>query len=153
MPTEAKDGPVVATLAFGRHLLQERELRGLSREEVSRLTKLAPGVIDALESGEPERMPPRAYLVGYLRSYAAAVGLDPDEVVLRWQEVAGPVQEPPPKRRSRGGKKIALVVLVIVTALAALALLTIPRLAGNSRSTSGDSGSTQQETAPNAPRP
>ncbi len=78
--------------AFGRWLLQERELRGLSRQEVARLTRLAPGVIEALESGEAARMPAPAYLRGYLRGYAAVLGLDADEVVLRWQEADGPDQ-------------------------------------------------------------
>ncbi len=59
--------------AFGRWLLQERELRGLPRDEVARLTKLGPAIIEALESGDPGRMPPRAYVFGYLRAYAAAV--------------------------------------------------------------------------------
>lgn len=77
--------------AFGRWLARERELRGLTRDEVVRVMKLAPGVVEALESGEESRMPPRAYAVGYLRSYAAAVGLDADEVVLRFEEASGPV--------------------------------------------------------------
>jgi cytoskeletal protein RodZ len=77
--------------SFGRWLARERELRGLARDEVARTTKLAPGVVEALESGEAARMPPRAYVVGYLRSYAGAVGLDADEVVLRYEEAAGTV--------------------------------------------------------------
>jgi transcriptional regulator with XRE-family HTH domain len=76
--------------AFGKRLHQERELRGLPRQEVARLTKLAPAVIEALESGDASRMPPRAYVIGYLRSYAGAVGLDADDLVLRWQEADGP---------------------------------------------------------------
>ncbi len=74
--------------AFGRWLARERELRGLARDEVTRATKLAAGVVEALESGEEGRMPPRAYVVGYLRAYAAAVGLDADEVVLRFEEAS-----------------------------------------------------------------
>jgi transcriptional regulator with XRE-family HTH domain len=61
--------------AFGRWLVRERELRGLRRDEVARATKLAPGVVEALESGEQARIPPHAYVVGYLRAYAQAVGL------------------------------------------------------------------------------
>ena len=87
--------------AFGRWLVRERELRGLGREEVTRATKLAPGVVDALESGEEARIPPRAYVVGYLRAYAQAVGLDPDEVVLRFEEAAGPAGAPAPAKRHR----------------------------------------------------
>jgi cytoskeletal protein RodZ len=83
---------------FGRWLARERELRGLSRDEVGRATKLAPGVVEALESGDEARMPPRAYVLGYLRAYAAAVGLDADEVVLRYEEAAGPA----PARAGKG---------------------------------------------------
>lgn len=101
--------------AFGRWLVRERELRGLGRDEVSRTTKLAPGVVEALESGEEGRIPPRAYVVGYLRAYAQAVGLDPDEVVLRFEEAAGPVGAPAPGRRRRLSLRD---VLLVVAALA-----------------------------------
>ena len=72
---------------------------GCRAEDVARVTRLAPAVIDAIEAGDPERMPPRGYLVGYLRSYAGAVGLDADDVVLRYQEAAG--AEDPSRRRAR----------------------------------------------------
>jgi cytoskeletal protein RodZ len=114
-----------AVAAFGRHLLRERELRGLAREEVARRTKLAPAVVEALESGDAERMPPRAYLLGYLRSYAAAVGLDPDEVVLRWQESEGgaaPAAAAPRRRRATW-----LVAAAALALLAAALLLFLGR--------------------------
>jgi cytoskeletal protein RodZ len=107
--------------AFGRWLARERELRGLGRDEVTRATRLAPGVVDALESGERQRLPPRAYAVGYLRSYATAVGLDADEVVLRWEEaLAGlPPEGAAAGPRRRGPRMLALAL--VVAALAALA--------------------------------
>ncbi len=111
----AEDG----ILAFGRWLARERELRGLGRDEVTRSTKLAPGTVEALESGEEARMPPRAYVVGYLRSYAAAVGLDADDVVLRYEEAAGPGAEP---RGRRGRAPDARVLLAVLAAVAAVAL-------------------------------
>jgi cytoskeletal protein RodZ len=103
---------------FGRWLRQERELRGLSLEEVARLTRLTAGVVDGLESGEPSRMPPHGYIYGYLRAYAAAVGLDADDVVLRWQEVEA--TEPATPRKQKGtdwrpvlvGVAVALAVAV-----------------------------------------
>jgi cytoskeletal protein RodZ len=94
-PETAPDPRPEAVRAFGRHLLRERDLRGLSAEDVARVTRLALTVIEAIEAGDPERMPPRGYLVGYLRSYAGAVGLDADDVVLRYQEAVG-VEEPEP---------------------------------------------------------
>jgi cytoskeletal protein RodZ len=127
----AEDDNGARVAGFGRYLLQERELRGLSRKEVSHLTKLAPMVIDALESGEAQRMPARAYLLGYLRAYAGAVGLDPDQVVLRWQEVAAVEKPEPPGRSPPGRWRLVLVAALAVLILAAIvvALILGPRLA------------------------
>ena len=105
--------------AFGRWLARERELRGLSLDEVARATKLTPAVVEALESGEEPRMPPRAYVVGYLRSYAAAVGLGADEVVLRYEEAAAAVE---PDARASGGAQRAPVTAWIVAAAVAVAV-------------------------------
>ncbi|MEI7706150.1 MAG: helix-turn-helix transcriptional regulator [Deltaproteobacteria bacterium] len=131
----AADPRLEAVRAFGRYLLRERELRGLSHEDVVRVTRLAAGVVEAIESGEPERMPPRGYLVGYLRSYAGAVGLDPDDVVLRFQEAAG-IEEPeaaPGAARASAralashsptGRRwiaIGVAVVLVVAAIAAVA--------------------------------
>jgi len=102
-----------ALLAFGRWLKQERELRDLEREDLAAATRLGLGVIEALESGDEARMPPRAYVVGYLRSYAAAAGLDADELVLRWQEAAGP--EPVEARRPRARRWLPLLAVALVT--------------------------------------
>lgn len=120
--------------AFGRWLLRERELRGLGREEVARATKLAPAVIEALESGDSTRMPPRAYVVGYLRSYAAAVGLDPDQAVLRWQELEGASGlEAPARARPRRGSAVLLAVLLAALVAALVALATVLGAAPGSR--------------------
>jgi cytoskeletal protein RodZ len=108
----------VAVAAFGRWLLQERELRGLGRDEVGRLTKLGPGLIEALESGEAQRMPPKAYVCGYLRAYAGAVGLDADDVVLRWQEVVGPEDDRrTPARRAAPVKALVAAAVALAVAL------------------------------------
>jgi cytoskeletal protein RodZ len=101
-----------ALLAFGRWLKQERELRDLEREDLAAATRLGLGVIEALESGDEARMPPRAYVIGYLRSYAGAAGLDADELVLRWQEAAGP--EPEEARRPRARRWLPLLVAALV---------------------------------------
>lgn len=110
--------------AFSRWLKQERELRDLSPEEIAAATKLTPAVIEALESGDEARMPPRAYVVGYLRSYAAAAGLDADDVVLRWQEAAGDAPEPAARaRRKLLPVLVAAALLGVVAAMIVGALL------------------------------
>ncbi len=108
--------------AFGRWLVRERELRSMGRDAVVRATKLAPAVVEALESGEAARIPPRAYVVGYLRSYAAAVGLDADEVVLRFEEAAeaaGPAAAPAAARRAGTPVGIAVAVALAAAVVAA----------------------------------
>lgn len=105
--------------AFGRWLARERELRGLSRDEVTRATRLAPGTVEALESGEEGRMPPRAYAVGYLRTYAAAVGLDADDVVLRYEEAVGATPSPSRSPVVAGRTGLALIVAAAAAAAAA----------------------------------
>ncbi len=126
--TEAAPDPEVdpraeAVRSFGRYLLRERELRGLSLEDVVRVTRLTTAVIESIESGDPVRMPPRGYLVGYLRSYAGAVGLDPDDVVLRFQEAAGledpePATPRPPAPSSGPRRRLLLVVVGVALAVA-----------------------------------
>jgi cytoskeletal protein RodZ len=127
-----------AMRGFGRYLLRERELRGLSPEDVARVTRLAPAVIEAIESGDPERMPPRGYLVAYLRSYSAAVGLGADEVVLRFQEAAG-VEEPEVAPVGRPRSPLAPARRWMVVA-AVVALLVAAAVAVGFRRSGGDPG-------------
>jgi cytoskeletal protein RodZ len=114
--------------AFSRWLKQERELRDLSPEEIAAATKLTSAVIEALESGDEARMPPRAYVVGYLRSYAAAAGLDADDVVLRWQEAAGDAPEPAARERRK-----LLPVLVAAALLGVVAAMIVGALLKQAR--------------------
>ncbi len=100
---------------FGRWLERERELRGLTRDEVTRATRLAPGVVEALEGGDRARLPPRAYAVGYLRAVAAAEALDADEVVLRWEEAIADTPAP----GARPATPVRWLVLGAVALLAA----------------------------------
>lgn len=116
--SDPTDGTGEKLAAFGRWLARERELRGLGRDEVVRVMKLAPGTVEALESGDEGRMPPRAYALGYLRAYAAAVGLDADEVVLRYEEAVGP-RGPAAGRRSPGVPPRIVAAVVVGGAVAA----------------------------------
>jgi cytoskeletal protein RodZ len=110
--------------AFGRHLVQERELRGLTRDDVVRATRLPASAVEALESGDAERTPHRAYVVVYLRGYAAAVGLDPDEIVLRYEEALGPrLDEPAPRPRRHAA--VGAMLLLGAAALAAITWWTL----------------------------
>lgn len=74
-------------VGFGRYLQVQRELRGLSIDDVARQTKIPPTLVGALESGQAERFPERVFVLNYIRSYATAVGLAPDDAVNRFHEI------------------------------------------------------------------
>ncbi len=113
---------------FGRFLTQQRELRGLSRDEVARATKIPPTLIAALESGQVERLPARIFVLNYIRAYAQVIGMEPEEAVLRYEEMDKTVpSEPPPAalehaRRTRAWVGLALTLLALALAVAGVLL-------------------------------
>lgn len=74
-------------LDFGHYLQVQRELRGLSLDDIARQTKIPPTLLGALESGQAERFPERIFVLNYIRSYAGAVGLSPDDALNRFHEI------------------------------------------------------------------
>lgn len=105
---------------FGKYLTQQRELRGMSREDISRVTKIPPSLIIALEEGQVERLPARIFVVNYVRAYAHVIGLAPDEAVLRYEEVDKATPAPSPAVLEKERRKRAWVGLTVVLFVAAL---------------------------------
>lgn len=106
---------------FGRFLTQQRELRGLSRDEVAQATKIPPTLIAALESGQVERLPARIFVLNYIRAYAQVIGMEPEEAVLRYEEMDKTVpSEPPPAALEHARRTRAWVGLALTLVLAAL---------------------------------
>ena len=87
---------------FGKYLVQQRELRGLSRDEVARSTKIPLAMIAALESGRVDQLPGRVFILNYIRAYAQVIGVEPDEAILRFEELDTTMKtEPPPAALER----------------------------------------------------
>ncbi|HET9449371.1 MAG TPA: helix-turn-helix transcriptional regulator [Aggregicoccus sp.] len=111
---------------FGRFLTQQRELRGLSRDEVARATKIPPTLIAALESGQVERLPARIFVLNYIRAYAQVIGMEPEEAVLRYEEMDKTVpSEPPPAALERARRNRAWVGLVLTLVAVAIAVAAV----------------------------
>jgi cytoskeletal protein RodZ len=94
--------------SFGRWLRRSRELRGLTLEEVVEETRLAPRIVAALEVDDTSSMPDRTYALGVARTVAHAVGLDPEDAALRYEEwllSQPPGTLPPPPVEQTGGEK------------------------------------------------
>lgn len=123
-------------VGFGRWLRLQRELRGVSRDEVVQKTKISPTLVEALEEGQAERLPERIFLLNYLRSYAAAVGLSPDDTVGRFEEIPeAPKAEAfdpaalEQDRRTRASSTMWLTIAAAVLVAAALGLNAMYELA------------------------
>ena len=68
----------------GAELGQARRARGLSLEELSARTKISVDNLEALEDNRLDELPPPLYVRGFLRTYAAEVHLDPNDVAERY---------------------------------------------------------------------
>lgn len=56
-------------------------------EDVSYATKIGVAYLRAIEEDRYEILPAEVFAVGFLRQYATSVGLDPDDIVLRYRVV------------------------------------------------------------------
>jgi transcriptional regulator with XRE-family HTH domain len=69
---------------FGVDLRQARERRGLTLHQVADQTKVSAALFAAMERNDFSRWPAGIFRRAFIRSYAEAVGLDPDDVVSRF---------------------------------------------------------------------
>jgi len=76
--------------AFGENLRREREMRGVSLEEISSATKISLRFLEAIESEDFAKLPGGIFSRSFIRSYARYLGLDEERVVAEYQLAAHP---------------------------------------------------------------
>ena len=69
----------------GADLRAARERLGWSVPDVAAMLRIRPAYLDALEVGRLNQLPGNVYALGFLRGYATALGLDPEEMVRRFK--------------------------------------------------------------------
>ena len=69
----------------GEYLKRERELRGVSLQEISEKLRLSVRRLERLEKDDYERLPHPTYVRGFIRSYCRELGLDENDAVLRFE--------------------------------------------------------------------
>jgi len=72
--------------SFGRYLQAIRVEKRISLDQVAEETRIAVRNLEAIDREDPQGLPPKAFLKGFLRAYAKAVGADGDEAVRRYDE-------------------------------------------------------------------
>jgi cytoskeleton protein RodZ len=76
--------------AFGENLRREREMRGVSLEEISSATKISLRFLEAIEREDFSKLPGGIFSRSFIRSYARYLGLDEERVVAEFQLAARP---------------------------------------------------------------
>ncbi len=79
---------------FGGALRALREARGLSLQDVADVTRIRRAYLAALEDMRLDQLPSRPFVIGYVRAYAQALGIDQDEAVCKFKENAPSTSEP-----------------------------------------------------------
>ena len=102
---------------------QARLARGLSLADVSASLRLRAAYLEAIENDRREALPGPVYANGYVRSYAAYLGMDPDAAVRRFKKEAGDARarpelvfpSPAPEGRVPGGAALLVGLVLLVT--------------------------------------
>lgn len=84
--------------SIGEFLKREREYRNISLEEISRTTKIREDMLRALEEDRLDSLASPVFIKGFLRAYATYVGLNPTDLVLRYETSLREEKVPPVKK-------------------------------------------------------
>ncbi|MCM3251283.1 MULTISPECIES: helix-turn-helix domain-containing protein [Priestia] len=71
---------MLALTELGQRLRQERESKGLSLEDLQKLTKIQKRYLLGIEEGNYEVMPGKFYVRAFIKQYCEAIGLDTDAI-------------------------------------------------------------------------
>lgn len=94
----AEDTASAPVATIGARLRAAREAKGLSIAQVAEQTRIAQRHLAAIESGNLANLPGRTYALGFTRTYARLVGIEPEEAVAAARvEMDLTVSEPAPR--------------------------------------------------------
>ncbi len=119
---------------IGTFLKRSRLARGMSLGEVARATRIPSQSLERIEADHFDDLPGEVFTRGFLKAYASAVGLSPDEVLGRYTagrrivsiaplRIAAPIAKAGGRRF---GVAIAFVLLLLLFTLA-LSIVMRPR--------------------------
>ncbi len=128
MGQEVRGVPEAAAVeSVGRYLARQRTLRGISLDDLAVLTRIPRRSLERLEAGAFDRHPD-GFARGFVRTVAGALGLDPDEAVLRL------MNEPPDDDPTRGVARAWARRGIVLGLALGLAISMVAALAWNWRS-------------------
>ncbi len=79
---------------FGQRIKREREMRGVSLDEIAQATKIGTRSLRALEDEDFDRLPGGIFNKGFVRAYARFLGMDEEQAVADYLVASG-LEAPP----------------------------------------------------------
>jgi hypothetical protein len=126
-----------AAAGVGDMLHAAREKKGVDLYRAERDTKIRARHLAALEAGDFGELPGSVYVKGFLRNYALYLGLDPAEVLDRWQDPQDPYPRSsgvavvvPPQPLTDPRRGLTLTPGVLVAAFLAVIVLAFAGYVG-----------------------
>jgi cytoskeletal protein RodZ len=87
---------------LGKRLKEARDEKGLSLEDVQKITKIQKRYLQGIEEGNYSMMPGKFYVRAFIKQYAEAVGIEPEELFNEFkQDIPEPITEQLPDQLSR----------------------------------------------------
>jgi cytoskeleton protein RodZ len=80
--------------AFGDRMRREREMRGITLDEITESTKVSRRHLEALEGEHFDQLPGGVFNKGFVRAYARFLGIDEDQAVADYSAASNEVPEP-----------------------------------------------------------
>jgi cytoskeleton protein RodZ len=89
IPGDFLDTKQQSARLFGERLRREREMRGVSLDEIAESTKIGTRLLKALEDEQFDLLPGGIFNKGFVRAYAKYLGMDEEQAVADYLQVSG----------------------------------------------------------------
>lgn len=112
--------------SFGDRLRREREMRGITLDEITESTKISRRHLEALETEHFDQLPGGVFNKGFVRAYARFLGIDEDQAVADYSAASNEQPEPENKfpleihekpKRNLNSRRSSLPLVFAVAAL------------------------------------
>jgi len=112
---------------FGEHLRREREMRGISLDEIASATRIGTRFLQALENEQWSQLPGGVFNRGFVRAVAHHLGLDEEALVAEYSLATGDLPASKgsairnPVEENNSGRWVSTVLIVILLAAIGMA--------------------------------
>ena len=113
--------------SFGEYLRRERELRGVTLDEIAKASNISKTFLKSLENDDFENLPSEVFVKGFIRCYAENTGMDGSEAVLAYnsfienkrtsQSTSETSTEIPTESNMKMSYFLVIVIFVVVSSL------------------------------------